>query len=195
MRDQYKTKQKLIEELVSLRGQVTRLEKKEKNRKGTEEELRQAKAHTKSILDSVTDTYILFDYHWRYLYVNEPAISAIGWQREKILGRTLWELYPDIVGTELDRQYHRAMDERLPLTFDFHYATLNTWWENRFYPAPEGLAVFATNITERKKAEDALRESKERYKRLIEGSPAIVWSFSNKRGTTIKKDPCYQETS
>ena len=36
-----------------------------------------------------------------------------------------------------------------------------TWWENRFYPAPEGLSVFATNITERKRAEQALLEAQE----------------------------------
>jgi PAS domain-containing protein len=75
----------------------------------------------------------------------------VGLPREQILGRTLWELFPDIVATELDRQYHRAMDERVPVVFDFHYLTRDTWWENRFYPTPEGLAVFATEITERKR--------------------------------------------
>jgi signal transduction histidine kinase len=68
----------------------------------------------------------------------------------------LWELFPDIIGTELHRQYNRAMNERLPVSFDFHYSTRDTWWENHFYPAPEGLAVFATDITERKRAEEAL---------------------------------------
>src|SRR6202030_4350776 len=74
-------------------------------------------------------------------------------------GHTLWELYPDIIGTELERQYRRAMEERIPVAFDFHYPTTNTWWENRFYPAPEGLSVFATDITERKRVEHSLQEA------------------------------------
>jgi PAS domain S-box-containing protein len=122
-------------------------------RKLAEESMRKAQALTDSVLASVADTYILLDRQWRYLDVNEAAVRAIGKPREQILGGTLWELYPDILGTELEHQYHRAMDERIPVSFEFHYSRLDTWWDNRFYPIPEGLAIFATEITERKRAE------------------------------------------
>src|SRR4026208_2593770 len=45
------------------------------------------------------------------------------------------------------------MEERVAVAFEYHYLTLDSWWDNRFNPVPEGLAVFATNITERKRAE------------------------------------------
>ena len=130
-----------------------------RERKRAEEQLRQAQTRTESVLDSMADTHILLDRGWHYLYVNRAAVLAMARPREQILGHTLWELYPDIIGTELERQYRRAMEERIPVVFDFHYPTTNTWWENRFYPAPEGLSVFATDITERKRAEEALQES------------------------------------
>jgi PAS domain S-box-containing protein len=128
-------------------------------RKRAEEELGRLRTRTESVLDSVADTHILFDRDWHYLYVNRAAMLAMGRPREQILDRTLWELYPDIVGSGLERQYRRAMEERIPVAFDFHYPTTNTWWENRFYPAPEGLSVFATDITERKRMEHSLQES------------------------------------
>jgi PAS domain S-box-containing protein len=130
-----------------------------RERKRAEEQLRQAQTRTESVLDSMADTHILFDQSWHYLYVNRAAVLAMARPREQILGHTLWELYPDIIGTELERQYRRAMEERIPVIVDFHYPATNTWWENRFYPAPEGLSVFATDITERKRAEEALQES------------------------------------
>src|SRR5437588_2234204 len=115
--------------------------------------LRAAKASTDSVLASVADVHILFDREWHYIYVNQAAADAMGLAREQILERTLWELYPDITGTELEREYRRAMSERLTVASDFYYPTSETWWSNRFFPSPEGLAVFATDITERKRAE------------------------------------------
>ena len=79
----------------------------------SEELLREAQRRTESILASVTDTHIVFDRQWHYAYVNDAAVRAIGRTREQLVGRTLWELYPDIVGTEIERQYRRAMDDRV----------------------------------------------------------------------------------
>ena len=129
------------------------LKKDVTERTQSEELLREAQRRTESILASVTDTHIVFDRQWHYAYVNDAAVRAIGRARDQIIGRTLWELYPDIVGTEIERQYRRAMEGRVAAAFEFHYLTLDSWWDNRFNPVPEGLAVFATNITERKRAE------------------------------------------
>ena len=121
------------------------------------ESLRQAEVRTQSILANITDIYLLFDYQWRYVYVNEAAVRAIGRPLELVLGRTLWEVFPDIVGTDLEREYRRAMDDRVTVNCDFYYPARDNWWENRFYPVPAGLAVFATDITERKRAEESLK--------------------------------------
>jgi PAS domain S-box-containing protein len=144
------------------------------DRKRAQDALRHAQTRIESILKSVADTHILFDRDWRYLYVNEAAVRAIGRPREQILGRTLWEIFPDIVGTELDHHYQRAMDERIFVACDFHYRTMDTWWENRFYPAPEGLSVFATNITERKRAEEELRRQNEVLRTIINNIPVMI---------------------
>jgi PAS domain S-box-containing protein len=159
----------------------------------TEKALVRAQSRIDSVLNGVADTHILFDLNWRYLYVNKAAKRAIGRPLAQILGRTLWELYPDIVGSELERQYHRAMKERVPVTFDFHYVPLDTWWENRFYPAPEGLSVFATNITERKRAEERLRQSEERFQQLAERIPEVFWMTDPDSHQLLYVSPAYQK--
>ena len=159
------------------RGQITRLVGSAEDiteQKRAQEKLRRAYFRTEEVLRTINDAYLLFDRDWRYVYVNQAAIRGIGRPAQEILGHTLWELCPDIVGTELERQYRRAMNERVPISFDFCYPTNGTWWENRFHPVPEGLAVFATNITDRKRAESALRESEDRYRDLVEHSNDLI---------------------
>src|ERR1700687_2270840 len=149
---------------------LVRLSQDISERMGLEESLRQAYAHTESILSSITDTHLLFDRQWRFLYVNDAAVRATGRPREQIIGQILWDLYPDIVETEMGRQYRRAMDERVTIKFEFHYERPNTWWDTRFYPVPAGLAVFATDITERKRAAHASVEAERKYRDIFENA-------------------------
>lgn len=153
-------------------------------RKQAEDALQQAQSRIESVLSSVADIHILFDREWRYLYVNEAAVRAIGRPQEQILGSTLWEMYPDIIGTELGRQYRRAMEERIFVAFDFHYLTTDTWWENRFYPTREGLSVFGTDITERKRAEEQIRTTTEQLRALS----ARLQSAREEEGTRIARE-------
>jgi PAS domain S-box-containing protein len=162
-------------------------------RKQAEESLEQAHSRIESVLKSVADIHILFDRDFRYVYVNEAAVRAIGRPREEILGRTLWELYPDIIGTELDCQYHRAMDERILVAFDFHYLTIDNWWENRFYPTPAGLSVFATDITERKRVEEQLRQSEERFRQMAESITEVFWMTNPDKNQILYVSPGYEK--
>jgi len=141
-----------------------------------EDALRAAKARTESVLASVADVHVMLDRQWECVYVNQAALDASGLSREQILGRTLWELYPGLAGTELERQFRHAMRERVSVTSDFYHPITETWWSNRFFPSLDGLAVFATNITERKRTEENLAKQKEILQAIFDHVP-IMLSF------------------
>jgi PAS domain S-box-containing protein len=138
---------------------IVRLTEDITQQKLAEASLRKVEAWNESILAGISDVHIVLDRQWRYVYLNSVAVEAIGRPREEVLGRTLWEIYPDIVGTESERQYRRAMNEGLCVAFEFHYVTADKWWEHRFSPTRDGLAVFVTDVTERKRAEELLKQS------------------------------------
>jgi PAS domain S-box-containing protein len=156
--------------IIAFPGVETSLDRDASARQNPKNDLRKARAQPEEGPDSVTDVFILLDHQWRYASLNSAAVRAIGRPREQILGRTLWELYPDIIGTELERQYRRAMNERIAVSFDFYYSTVGTWWENHFSPAPDGLAVFASEITQRKQMVEKLRE----YEKVVEGLDEMI---------------------
>lgn len=128
-----------------------------------------------NILESITDAFFALDGDWRFTYLNKQSEKLLQRRREDLLGKNIWEEFPEAVGTTFDAQYHKAVAEQISVIFDEFYPPLDTWFEVRAYPLPEGLAVYYHNINERKKAEQTLRETEERYRALIEATATTVW--------------------
>lgn len=158
----------------------------------TNEKLRQAHERAESVLAGVAAIHIVFDPQWRFVYTNEAAVRAFGRPREQLLRSSLWEVYPDIIGTELEAQLRLAMANRTPVSFDFHYLPSDTWWENRLCPVPEGLAVFATDITARKRMEVLLRESEERFRQITENIDQVLWITKSDLMEVVYISPAYE---
>ena len=75
------------------------------------------------------------------------------------------------LGRAAGEQYRRAMRDRMPVTFENNYVWPDgreAWVEVRAYPAPDGLAIFYRDVSERKQAEERLREAEDHYRHTVE---------------------------
>ena len=127
------------------------------------------------VFESISDAYFAVDRQWRLTYVNERALHGIqggrseGLTREDLLGQNLWELYPELVGSEFYHKYHEAVSEQKAIHFEGRLSPTDEWYEVHAYPFEEGLSVYYRTISERKRAKEELREaSEERYRKLFE---------------------------
>jgi PAS domain S-box-containing protein len=119
-----------------------------------------------AILESMTDGFVSLDRAWRYTYVNRRAGELLGRAPEELVGKPIWTELPGGIGQDFQRAYERAMREHVPTTVEAYYAPWDRWFENRIYPWPDGIAIFFQEITERKKAEEQMREQVARLRAL-----------------------------
>ncbi len=139
-------------------------------RKRVDEELHRVSNLLNRILARITDSVISLDTEWRYTYCNDTALKLIRGTRDEIIGRSIWDVFPDIVGTIFWDKYHEAMREQVPLAFDNYYAPYEVWTAVRVFPSREGLTIVVTDITEQKRGEERLKESEQKYRDIFENS-------------------------
>ena len=115
----------------------------------------------REILESIADPFVVQDAQWRFRYINARAAEVFGAQGrspDELIGKVVWELYPQIVGTEVERGMRRAVEQRVPYSFEARAADGYRWSSLFCYPLPDGgLATQWKDITERKRAEEAAR--------------------------------------
>jgi diguanylate cyclase (GGDEF)-like protein/PAS domain S-box-containing protein len=99
----------------------------------------------------------------RFLEVNESAVEHYGYSRDELLGMRITDLGPIEATEHSGESRHRRKDGTV---IDVHMVSHVLEFAGR-----RSALVEAQDITERKRAEEALRESEERYRRLVEMSP------------------------
>lgn len=113
-------------------------------------------------LENISDAYLAVDRDWRLVYANRSFLERYGrGQLENVLGVSLWEVYPELAGTELEERYRRAMAERAPDTFEMRSYLSDRWFRVVVEPTEDGLAIAATDLSDLKRTEEELRAAKE----------------------------------
>jgi PAS domain S-box-containing protein len=131
-----------------------------------QESLQAAHRRTQNIVESVADGFVALDRDWRYTFVNQRAGEMFGRDPGELVGKRIWDEFPDGVGQPFHRAYLRALEEQVPLSIEAYYEPWRRWFENRIYPSPEGVTIFFTEITDRKRVDEELRNSRDRLRAL-----------------------------
>ena len=142
------------------------MEEKKGRNKRKSDQLSQAS----EILESISDGVFALDPDWRFTYLNKQAASNLGFQPEDIIGQYIWEKFPQFRGGELELNFRKVMATGQPQELEIQGPITKQWHKVKVYPLAKGISVNWRDITERKNAEEALKESEERHRAFFENS-------------------------
>ena len=153
-------------------------------RKRAEDALREANDSLRFVLSSITDSYVVLDDQWRFVEINPVAERAI-FRRpsSELVGKCIWDEYPQMVGGEFHVEYHKAVAEGKPVHFEARSSIVPRWFEVHAYPRNGRLEIYERDITERKQAEEALNEALLRLRWHIENTPLGVVEWDTEYGS------------
>ena len=139
----------------------------------------------RDLLERITDGFIALDKNWNYIYVNKRIGELVRRSPESLIGKNVWEEFPDTVGSPTYLAFHKAMKEQRYVCNIDHYPPLDLWQENHIYPSPEGLSVFIRDISEQKKAEQATMQREEIMKMIMNSALDAIVCVNRKNQITV----------
>ncbi len=157
---------------VAIRSDITQ-------RKQAEEELHQKTKQIEDILDRIDEGFIALDKEFRYTYANKRIGEMTGREPASLIGKNVWDEFPEAVGSATQKAFEHAFNEQCYLCDVDHYPPLDLWQENHIYPSEDGIAVFIRDISQQRRHEQAISTA---YQRL-------AFHFTNTPMGVMEWDP------
>ncbi|MEE9913427.1 MAG: PAS domain S-box protein [Deltaproteobacteria bacterium] len=197
MEDQEKTKEELIGELQRLRACLAEKEKKGPQA-SPDDLLRESEARYRAAIETISEPYAEHDLAGNTLYFNEAYAKAIGYSREELQGLNYrnyidpkeidaaFRIYNDVYKTGISstsselESVNKAGEKKL------YECTVSLIRDSRGQPT--GFRTLYHNITERKKAEEAIRSIQERMELVLAGAELGLYDINSRTGVSYVDD-------
>ena len=139
-------------------------------RKLAEQERNRALERVSQIIENMGDGFFAVDADGRFVLVNSKYERVTGSRREDLIGRTIWECFPEKTdaSSQYWQKYHECKNQKTPVQFVDAYPSLDLWTDVRAHPTPEGgIAVFLRDVSEEKSAQAAFKKQSEFEQQLV----------------------------
>ncbi|GAA4162811.1 hypothetical protein GCM10023069_10440 [Shinella granuli] len=125
-------------------------------RKRLEDTARDLERRFAESMENISDAFFQLDTDWRFTYLNHQAERLLERPRSTLLGRPIWQEFPEASSGIIRQHYERAVRENRTADFEVFYESLNAWFSVTAYPGAGGLTVYFRDVTKRHAADQHL---------------------------------------
>jgi PAS domain S-box-containing protein len=108
-------------------------------------------------LETMSDGFLLLSRSWRMLYINQQGEQLLRRPRHELLGKSVWEEFPEAIGGVFDVEYSRALDTGESTEFEAFFEPFNSWFRVTAHPFQDGIAVYFRDVTAERHRIESLR--------------------------------------
>lgn len=133
-------------------------------------EIIQSEKKYKQFTERISDAFVAFDHNWCFTDINAKAAKIVGIDANELIGKNVWEEFPDFKNSNGYAIYIGAMARQIYTHFEQYHESVDRWIENHIYPSPNGVSIYFRDITHRKRED----HEKQQLISIIENSPGFI---------------------
>src|SRR5215211_713355 len=147
--------------------------------------LQEASAHLERFLSEMPMAFLAVNRDFEVAFANPECARLIGTEVEDLVGEVIWRFFPEARNGSFHRHAVLALEEQRTVVHEDVYPPCDRWFNVTVYPVGQGLAVYLRETTVDRLAEDAVRESGQWYRRIVETANEGVWMLDGDDRTTF----------
>ena len=168
--------------------------------KRADEALQERERLLQSILDNSPATIYIKDLEGRYLKVNRHCAEALGASEQQILGKVVHDFFPKALADRIQAHEQEVLEKRSAMQFEdliprkdgLHTALAIKFPLFDSAGSPHAIGGISTDITERKRAEEALRQREELLESILDNTTAVIY-VKDREGRLLRVNRQYEK--
>lgn len=121
-----------------------------------------------SVIESIQEGLIVINRDWQFVFINTEGQRLLRREETDLIGRGLWDEYPNLLGSEFGQACQDAMERNIAAVIEDPSAVTGSILENRIYPSPDGILIFYVDVTQKRRVTEELRLNEERLRLALQ---------------------------